>query len=201
MPFTMSPNRISAKDKKARSQRLAVLDRRNLVWAYYCQHFTVRQIAEKVNVKLKTVEQDLKAIQKGTSGIDSVVSAGKKQRELDELDEMERDAITKLEERLTYIAETIEDKEGLKEMGKLAPKILSTVFNDAGRWYDRRLAVKQMRAKWLGFEQKEQPLLEVNQDNRSISITIQDPNSGNQVSFKDWAEGTFKELPAADASS
>jgi len=94
--------------------------------------------------------------------------------DLNDLDDMEHDAMNHLEERLLYIAETLQDKDGLKEMGKFGPKMLNVIFSDAGGWFDRRLKVKQQRGKWLGYEVKETAPMggTVTQDNRSINITV-----------------------------
>lgn len=183
--------------KKANSQKLAIQGRRNLVDVYLTQHLTPRQIHNLIpDVKLATIESDIKALARGYSSINGVVAEGKKQRELDELDMMEHDAQNQLEEKLLYIAETLADKSGLQEMGKMAPKILQTIYSDAGSWWDRILKVKQYRGKLLGFEIKEATPAG-GETNNTINLTIKMPDGtedGKSVSFGEWAEGQFREV-------
>lgn len=192
MPQVKNKTKTKTAAKRANSQQVAIQDRRNLVHKLLLQHYTPRQIAERVDVKTTTIEADIRAIDKGFSGIDSAVSDHRKQRELDDLDMMEHDAMNQLEERVLELATFMNDAEGLKELGNAAPAILSVMYKDAGSWFDRRLKVKQQRGKWLGYEVKELVAVEGAIGN-TINVNISMPD-GKKVDFGEWAEGQFRDL-------
>ena len=158
--------------KKAISQSLAIQDRRALVQVYLLQHYTPLQIAEKVDVKLQTVESDIKAIDKKLGQVYRTELGGKRERELADLDSMERDTIEQFQQAIEWGFDA----------------------KDAVLWISKRLDIKKLRGEWMGWKVKEPTVVDQTQDNRSITINITDPN-GNKVPFDEWAIGQFRELP------
>jgi len=190
--------------KKASSQVLAIKDRRRLVHLKLQQHLTIREIAIQLNVATATVLKDKQAIAKSLAVEHSDVKA----IDLDDLDTMERDCINQLEQRLTEVGALIQDVDGMDELGPTAPKILKVMYDNAGSWWDKRLRLKQLKGKWLGYEAKQDTTVEQQnniQDN-SIKVFVQAPSSGvpgskeeeKPVSFGDYAKDILISRKAID---
>lgn len=160
--------------KKSVSQTMAVADRRNYVKTLLQQHLPVREIAEKVGVKVITIEQDIRALDREAAGLHEADQEGRKHRELEELDQLEADAIkeysqaTKKLHNLDNPAKyfpALEPKDVRVEIAKALKKKQEAIA--------MRLKIKEFRAKWLGFEKKEAgPEAAVVNDNRSVIINV-----------------------------
>jgi transcriptional regulator with XRE-family HTH domain len=161
--------------KKSSSQALAIADRRRLVHLRLQQHLTIRQIAEQLGVTTRTIVADKKAIAKSLSAEHTDV----KSIDLDDLDSMERECIEQLEQRIQEI-------QAVLTSGDDDAKILKTMYDNAGSWWDKRLRLKQLRGKWLGYEATTAAVETVNQDN-SIKILVQAPQG--EASFQDYVKG------------
>jgi len=185
------PKKKSPKHKKE-SRALAgtqgVEARRDLVKLYLRQHLTLYEIAVKLDVKTSTVEQDITAIDKASLGVHKADMIGRKQRELAELDEMEADCIKAVRGMSDKIEQYLVDPE--KSFGKMSGNQISALLNftakGAAEWHDRRLQIKDKRAKWLWFERPETETAGViNQDNRSVvMINI----NGKEEDFVKWVD-------------
>lgn len=174
--------------KKASAQRLAIAGRRRWVHKLLQQHYTMEKIAELVKVERTTIVKDKKAI--AASLAEEHVDI--KQIDLDDLDDMEREAIKQMDlwvDRVQTMWDVGDEDHGY-------PKSLEPAMKNAGAWYSKRLDIKRLKGKWLGYEVKEAtPALE--QTNNTISLTINMPDGtqdGKSVSFGEWAEGQFREV-------
>jgi len=185
------PKKKSPKHKKE-SRALAgtqgVEARRDLVKLYLRQHLTPHEIAVKLDVKTSTIGQDITAIDKASLGVHKADLIGRKQRELAELDEMEADCIKAVKGMADHIEQYLTDPE--KSFGKMSGNQISALLNftakGATEWHDRRLQIKDKRAKWLWFERPETETAGViNQDNRSVvMINI----NGKEEDFVRWVD-------------
>jgi len=188
MPKTRKKSDIT-RLKKSSSQALAISDRRRLVHLKLQQHLTIREIAKQLNVATATVLKDKQAIAKSLAVEHSDVKA----MDLDDLDGMEADCINQLEQRLTEVGALIQDVDGMDELGPAAPKILKVMYDNAGGWWDKRLRLKQLKGKWLGYEAKQDTTVEqqTNIQDNSIKVFVQAPGSQEDkpVSFGDYAKG------------
>ena len=187
------PKKKSPKHKKE-SRALAgtqgVEARRNLVKLYLRQHLTPHEIAVKLDVRTATVEQDITAIDKASLGVHKADLIGRKQRELNELDEMEADCIKAVKGMADRIEQYLVDPE--KSFGKMSGNQISALLNftakGATEWHDRRLQIKRDRAKWLGFEKQDTEAVGViNQDNRSVVVIN---INGKEEDFVNWVDQT-----------
>lgn len=188
--------------KKSSSQALAISDRRRLVHLRLQQHFTIRQIAEQLDVTTNTVLADKKAIAKSLSK----EHVDMKAIDLDDLDSMEKDCIDQVQGRLAQVGALIEDVE---EMGAQGPKILKVMYDNAADWWDKRLRLKQLRGKWLGYEAKLSDTVQTKIEDNSIKVFVQAPGREGPMSFAEYAKGIFsveegaiegkqRELPAPE---
>jgi AcrR family transcriptional regulator len=174
--------------KKSSSQLLAIKDRRKLVHLKLQQHLTIRQIAEQLGVTTATIVKDKKAIAKSLSVEHSDVKA----IDLDDLDSMERECIDQLQSRLLEVGALLQDTEQMDELGNSAPKVLKAMYDNAGAWWDKRLRLKQLRGKWLGYEVKPEMIEQTNIQDNSIKVFVQapgTPGTAQPVSFGEYARG------------
>lgn len=105
-----------------RVDETAVSERRRKVAALYLRHHTQETIARQLGVNQATVSLDLKALREQWKA-ESVSDIGERvERESQELDEMEREAVLMFAQEKTP------------------------------EWFDRRLKVKQRRAALLGLD-------------------------------------------------
>jgi len=176
--------------KKSVSQIAAIQDRRNLVQAYLFQHYTPLQIAHKVGVKLATVESDIKIIDGQLGSAYRTELAGKRERELSELDQMERETMEQMEEWKGRAAELW--AKGDDDHGY--PKALEPAMRNAGGWWSKRLDIKKHRADVMGWKREPVDPSTINNDNRSITLVVQDPSgNGKPKSFDDYVKGMFND--------
>jgi len=175
--------------KKSSSQALAIKERRKLVHLRLQQHLTIRQIADQLNVATATVMKDKQAIAASLA----VEHTDIKAIDLDDLDTMERECLDQLQKRLLEVGALLQDTDGMGELGSAAPKILKVMYDNAGSWWDKRLRLKQLRGKWLGYEVKEATPLTGPTTNNTINLNITNPD-GSSVPFDKWAEGMFRDV-------
>lgn len=176
---------------KRHSQEIAIRTRRRRVHGYLQNHHTVRDIAKLIDVSVETVMSDKKAIAKELAKEHEDIKA----IDLDDLDTMERECIEQMAKWVKAADDILavgDPDGGFKGLGEAA--------RTASGWFDKRLRLKQLKGKWLGYEAvtKEQ---DVAVDNRSITINITDPVSNEEVSFDKWAEGRFKVLEGGSNDS
>lgn len=181
--------------KPRHKQRIAIQERRRRVHYYLQQHKPLKDIAQIVGVTVQTVIQDKHAIAKELAAQHFEVKA----IDLDDLDTMEQECIDQLEKRLKEITSAINDPEAMGNPN--VSKVLKVMYDNAGTWWDKRLRLKQLKGKWLGYEEVEKQEPDIQVDNRSITINIQDPNTKSEVPFDDWVKGMFRELPESNAES
>ena len=185
--------------KKSSSQALAIADRRRLVHLKLQQHLTIREIAFQLNIATGTVLKDKQAIAKSLA----VEHSDVKSIDLDDLDSMERECIDQLKSRMIEINALIQDEDRMEEMGADASKILKIMYSNASSWWGKRLQLKQLKGKWLGYEAKLETIEQQNniQDN-SIKVFVQAPGSHateeKPVSFGDYAKGILMSPDAGD---
>lgn len=162
-----------------------------MVHTYLQKRYPLRQIAEIVNVSLDTVKKDKAAIAKSLSAEHVEVKA----LDLDDLDSMERECLEQLDTRLKEMTDYVEGDSD----EPMNPKVLKVMYDSAGKWWERRLQLKQLRGKWLGFEVKTQETETgaVVVDN-SIHVTVNAPNQEKEQSFSDYVKGFMPELPDID---
>jgi len=193
MPKTSRKSDIT-RLKKATSQTLAIKERRKLVHLKLQQHLTIRQIAEQLNVATATVLKDKQSIAKSLSVEHSDVKA----IDLDDLDAMERECIDQLQQRLTEVGALLQDSEQMDELGREASKVIKVMYDNAGMWWDKRLRLKQLRGKWLGYEAKLETVEQTHIQDNSIKVFVNAPVNENRsneagenksISFGDYARG------------
>jgi hypothetical protein len=112
---------------------------------------------------------------------------------------MERECIDQLQSRLTEVGALLQDTEQMDELGREASKVIKVMYDNAGTWWDKRLRLKQLRGKWLGYEAKLETIEHQNitQDN-SIKVFVNAPvhrqdgdgvEISKPISFGDYARG------------
>jgi len=174
-------------ETKALATRQGVENRRNLVRGYQKMHLPVREIAEKCKVKLSTTEADIKWLDKEAAGLFKTDELGRKSRELAELDQMEAVCIKLIETTIKQLENCLKDPQAnAREIAAC-----NDVVKD---WFSQRRGIKQDRAKWLGFEKRNEPdkSLDLNIDNRRFIINIH----GRDRDVMEYLEGNVRELQA-----
>lgn len=181
--------------------RIGVEDRRNLVRGYQKQHLSVREIAEKCDVKMSTTEADIRWLDKEAAGLFNADELGKKSNELQELTEMEATAI-KHWNKYSRLADQYEKEDPPNASEARANKLrIDTARQEAKYWFNKRLEIKDRRAKWLWFDQRpkgdkeETAVGDINIDNRKITVNLngrkEDPEI---VEAMEYLAGNVREL-------
>ena len=179
-------------ESKTLAATQGVENRRNLVRGYQKQHLPVREIAEKCKVKLSTIEADIKWLDKEAAGLFRTDELGRKSRELAELDSMEADAM-KYETRYSRLADQYEKEPGT--FTEMQNKMrIDTARMESRYWFNKRLEIKEKRAKWLWFDQKPKEEIDsiLTQDNRRFIINIH----GRDRDIMEYLDGGIRELQA-----
>lgn len=146
--------------KKRHAQEIAIRERRKRVHARLQQHRTLRDIAQELNISVETVLQDKKAIAKSLAKEHVDIKA----IDLDDLDTMEQEAIEH------FRAWAFRADELWNLVADEGPsKTLESAMKNAGVWWQKRLEVKRLKGKWLGYEVVEKAPEPITQDNRSIT--------------------------------
>lgn len=186
-----------------KEQRELAAQRRYRIGDLLLQRVPVSRIASLLGVSEVTVhkhKRELERIWQRELAEDYITL---RTRELAELDEMERHCIVK-QCQVTSMDLTPED---IEQMG--AQK-LAAILNDEGNWFDRRLKVKERRAKLLGLDKPELlPVVTsegngttVNNDNRQVIIYVQNPATNDPgpapMDFVDWMRGSLNAAPEGE---
>ena len=145
----------------AKREELKRLDRRKIVWQLYTRRMTYRDIAAKLECAVGTVKNDIVAGKKLWKEEMLVTVDAVLERELAELDNLERFAWGQIEEALErkgllweqYHGRQMKDYLDLDyDQFKALIERRSWKESDITVWVDKILAIKQRRAKLLGLD-------------------------------------------------
>ena len=153
----------------------AVQERRRRISALIIKKVPVAEIARMEKLSPPTIKKDIDHLDKQWSEDHLTEYPLLKARELEGVDDMEREAIRLFELALKPITKV--DKYG-------QPYELID-YDLAAKWWDKRLDAKKRRAKMLGFDMTTPIEINFNEDNRTVSVTIQD-SDGKAVDYEEW---------------
>ena len=152
----------------------AVEERRRRIAVLLVKKVSVAEIARQEGLSEPTIWKDVRALDDLWAKDHLADYPLKKARELESLDRLEAKAVEMFELALSPVVVLSQNGE----------PYLHIDYKLALSWWDRILNAKQRRAKMLGFDMTEPIQVNVNEDKRSISITIQE--GGEAKEFTDW---------------
>lgn len=155
----------------------AVLARRIRISKMLGDRVSVAEIARREKLSVPVIWKDVRALDEMWREEHLADYPLKKARELEQLDQMEREAINLFEVALeprTIIVGRGNDRQAVEIID----------YELALKCWDRRLEAKKRRAKMLGFDMSEPINVNINEDKRSVNITIQE--GGESKDYIEW---------------
>lgn len=163
-------NKIAKED----TTTVVVEERRRRVGALLLKKVPVAEIARRESLSVPTIWKDVRALDDLWAKDHLADYPLKKARELEGLDRLEAKAVEQFETALMPVVVLNREGEPYHVID----------YKLALSWWDRILAAKARRAKMLGFDMTEPIVVNLNEDNRSVTITVQDGSESKE--FTDW---------------
>lgn len=183
-PLCLSPkqqSRLEAKkERESRKEKVANLLLNRLSTQAIANTLGISPVA--VGLIRRELEHEWRGKQQGDIGL-------LKARELEALDQMERECVI----RMAMVDALGLTEEQLQEVGVGRLRVM---LNDEGLWFDRRLRIMQERLKLLGAYPKPEPEPKANQtlnDNRSIVLIMPPDVASGVASQQGQSGGTIRD--------